>query len=303
MKQNQQNKIEEKTCEQALQALRDEIDKIDDQMVVLLAQRMAVILKVGELKKNNHDKFFIRSSREADMIKNLIKKSEKNFPKSLIVNIWRKIITAANMQEQPLHIAIHNPKNISDYSYLVREYYSDAVPFTIFDSATSVVAEIEKGEAQIGIFALPVADFEEVKKEDAKENWWISLANNRLGLRVFAKIPFVEFVDAKQDQDKVQLVAIAAKEPEKSAEDISLLYVEASKEISRSQILSALKEQGLNARILKSVTLHQVEGVVFYLVELAGFYLETDVVIKNFTKSKVKAFTKIIGHFAVPVKV
>lgn len=295
MAENQQDK--------ALQAFRNEIDKIDDQIISLLQQRMEVISQVAELKKSNQEKFFIRSAREADMIKNLIKKAGPNFPQSLIVNIWRRIITAANMHEQPLRIAIHNPKNISDYEYLVREYYSDIVPVANFDSASSAVMELEKNAAQIAIFALPQNQYDEHDgKEDIKENWWITLANNHLGLRVFAKIPFIKnssaFSSETRNHNAIELVAVAAKEPEKSNSDNSLLYVEVSKEISKGQLLSSLKEQGFVAKILKSAKIQQFDGVVFYLVELEGFYLENDPAITAFTKNKIKPFAKILGHFA-----
>jgi hypothetical protein len=263
---------------------------------------MNVITRVGELKKNNQEKFFIRSNREADMIKDLVKKSGNILPKTTIISIWRKIITTANMHEQPLAIAIHNPKNIPDYDYLVKEYYNELVPLHNFDSATNVVAEIEKGEAQIGIFALPHEVGEE-KKEDTKENWWISLANNRSGLKIFAKIPFYEIAEQKKDLDKIELVAVAAKEPEKSSDDRSLIYLEVAKEISKTQILSVLKELSLVGRILKSVKLAQVEGIMFHLIELDGFYLESDLAIKNFSKSKTKPYIKILGHYAVPINI
>ncbi len=292
MVENQQDK--------ALQALRNEIDKIDDQVIFLLKQRMEVVAQVAELKKNNQEKFFIKSAREADMIKDLVKKAGDNFPKTLIVDLWRKIITAANMREQSLSIAIHNPKNISDYEYLVRGYYCDTIPLDSFDSAGSVVLELEKNSAKIAIFSLPNQSDEREKKEDMKENWWMTLANNNLGLRVFAKIPFVEFSDENKNQ--VQLVAVAAKEPEKSGSDNTLIYVETGKEISTSQVLAALKEQNLAAKILKSVKLQQVEGVVFYLIDVEGFYLEKDAALVGFKKNKIKPFIKILGHYATPIR-
>jgi chorismate mutase / prephenate dehydratase len=299
MTENQQNK----TQETALHAFRQDIDKIDGQIISLFEQRMQIISKVGELKRNNQEKFFIRSNREADMIKDLIKKVDPIFPKSAIVSIWRKIIAAANTHEQPIHIAIHNPKNISDYGYLVREYYSDSVPTIAFDSATNVVAEIEKGEVQIGIFALPRENEDSAKKDDSNENWWINLANNRIGLRVFAIIPFTEFLANEKKLDAIRLVAAAIKNPEKSSSDNSLFYVEMSADFSKSQLSSAFKEQGINAKILKSVKMPQVDGVIFYLLDCEGFFEEEDVVVKNLKKSKVKPYIKILGHYATPVRV
>jgi len=92
-----------------LQDLRNEINAIDDKMISLLQQRMDIVSEVAKFKTDNHDTFFIRSAREADMIKSLVSKTKGCFPKATIVDIWRKIITASNMHEQKLSFAIHNP--------------------------------------------------------------------------------------------------------------------------------------------------------------------------------------------------
>lgn len=296
MSQNQSNK----TYETSLMGLRQQIDEIDNKVISLLEQRMLVIDNVAKLKKENNEKFFIRSNREADMIKDLLKKSKNNLPTDLVINLWRKIITAANMREQTLRIAIHNPKNCSEISGLAKQYYNELIPLHNFDSPTNVISAMQKKEAEIAIFALPNFNQEE-KKEDAKENWWISLANNQDGLKVFAKIPFYESALDDLKNDQIQLVAVASKNAEKSSDDVSLFYVEVSKEISKSQILNELKNLNLSAKILKSVKLNQVDGMIFSLVEVDGFYLENDEVVKNFMKSKIKPYVKILGHFARPI--
>ena len=289
MSENQQNK--------KLALFREQIDEIDLKILNLLKDRMMVIKDVGELKKSYNEKFYIRSNREADMIKNLVNLAEDKFPKSSIINIWRKIITTANMNEQALRIAIHNPRNITDYTYLVREYYNNDVPIINYDSANSVVAELENQQAQIGIFALPdsIDDFD--KKEDTKENWWISLANNRIGLKVFAKIPFVEFAQKDKNSNSIQLVATAIKEPEKSISDNTLITIETGKEVNKSTILTAFKEIGLEGKILKSAQVMQFDGIKFHLIEIEGFHLENDDVFKKLSQSKIKPFIKVLGHF------
>ena len=290
MSENQQNKT--------LALFREQIDEIDLKILNLLKDRMAVIKNVGDLKKSYNEKFYIRSNREADMIKNLVNLAENKFPKSAIINIWRKIITTANMNEQELRIAIHNPKNISDYTYLIREYYNNDVPIINYDSANSVVSDLENKNAQIGIFALPSSNDESDKKEDTKENWWISLANNRIGLKIFAKIPFVEFEQKDKNTNSIQLVATAIKEPEKSNSDNTIITIETSKEVSKSAILSALKEVELDGKILKSAQIIQFDGIKFHLIELKGFYLENDEILKKFSQTKIKPYIKVLGHFA-----
>ena len=290
MSENQQNKT--------LALFREQIDEIDLKILNLLKDRMAVIKNVGDLKKSYNEKFYIRSNREADMIKNLVNLAENKFPKSAIINIWRKIITTANMNEQELRIAIHNPKNISDYLYLIREYYNNDVPIINHDSANSVVSDLENNNAQIGIFALPSSNDESDKKEDTKENWWISLANNRIGLKIFAKIPFVEFEQKDKNSNSIQLVATAIKEPEQSNSDNTIITIETSKEVTKSCIISALKEAELDGKILKSAQIMQFDGIKFHLIELKGFYLENDLILKKFSQSKIKPYVKVLGHFA-----
>ena len=290
MSENQQNK--------KLALFREQIDEIDLKILNLLKDRMEIVKNVGELKKSYNEKFYIRANREADMIKNLVNLAEDKFPKSTIINIWRKIITTANMNEQALRIAIHNPRNITDYTYLVREYYNNDVPIINYDSANSVVAELENQQAQIGIFALPDSSDDFDKKEDTKENWWISLANNRIGLKIFAKIPFVEFAQKDKNFNSIQLVAVAIKEAEKSSCDKSLITVETGREVNKSAILTALKEVGLEGKILKSTQVLQFDGIKFHLIELEGFHLENDDVFKKLSQSKIKPYVKVLGHFA-----
>lgn len=291
---NQHNK----NSQAALNVLRQEIDKIDEQIINLLAQRMEVVKKVGELKKTYNEKFFIRANREADMIKNLITKPLNSFPKSAVVSIWRKIIAAANMTEQNLKIAVHNPKNIADYAYLVREYYNAEIPITLNDSVTKIVQEIENNEVQLAAFALPKNDSQNYNQMDISENWWINLANNKLGIRVFAKIPFAELADQELNHN---LVLVAAKEPEKSAQDNSLLYLEIAKEYKQNEILDILQKNNFAAKILKSVKLPQVDNMVFYLVEVTGFYTAESQEIKNLSQSKLNLFVKVLGNYATPI--
>ena len=273
--------------------LRTKIDEVDNKIINLLGDRIEIIKEVGKFKKEVGDRFFIKSAREADMIKNLVSKANKSIPKSTIVNIWRKIITSANVLEQTINVAICNPDKIVDYQYLTREYYGDFVPLTIHESSTNIIAEIESGEVQIGIFALPSND------QKKTENWWINLANNQSGIRVFAKIPFIE---PSNEDAPHQLVAVAIKDPEPSGDDKTLLTIELDSQFSRYQLENELEKSGLKFKIITTVKLDQVHNIVFYLVELDGFFEEKNQTLIDLSKSEVRPFIKVLGHFAKPIK-
>lgn len=292
MTENQHNKN--------IQILRDEIDAIDKQIIELIKSRMFIIPRVSEFKKNNDEKFYIKSAREADMIKNLVSKVEGSYLKQAVASIWRKIICVANMEEQVLKIGIHNPRSISDYEYLVKDHFLAQANISNFDSATNLIAEMQNGSINIGVFLLPSDNDDFDKKDSFQENWWINMANNQIGLKIYCKIPFVEFSSNKK-MSNISLVATAIKSPEQSMQDSTVICLEANSQFSKSQIIALFKDNNLNAKILKSVKIQQLLGIVFYLIELDGFYLEGDTNLKKISQSNTKPFIKVLGHFPTPI--
>ena len=275
---------ENSKCDDQLKFLRQEIDAIDSQLLELFEKRMQVVNRVGNLKTSHKEKFFIRSNREADMIKDLLKRVSL-FPKSAIVTIWRKIIVAANMHEQPLKIALCESENLDVCKGLTREYYSSSVPIDVFENAARAMTALKNNDVQIGVFALPNA----LNSAD----WWVDLAENidgnSEGLKVFARIPFYE-------SDDEIFVAVAAKNAEKSSEDNSLVYIEVADGTLEPQILLGFDDGGFTgARVLKSAI---VGDNLAYLVEVPGFFAGD-----AFKDLSVGCVVKVIGNYALPVRV
>ena len=268
-----------------LDKCRAQIDKIDDEILNLLKKRIEIVKDVKEIKSQNGEGFFVKSAREADMIKILMAKSGADLPKSAIASIWRKIITSSNILEQPLKIALHNQNHIADYKYILREYYADFVPIISHDSAQNVMMEIEKNQAQIAAFFLPKND------EDACGNWWINLASGNNDAKIFAKLPLLN------DENSPNLVVLAKKMPEKSQKDITLLCVETSSEVSKSQLIAVMKECSIGGNIIKSSRMKSVENALFYLIEAHGYYDDKSAEIMAFSKSKIRPFVKILGCY------
>jgi hypothetical protein len=231
------------------------------------------------------------------MVKRLVASANNLIPKSTIVNIWRKIIASSNVLEQEIKIAIHNPNKSAEYFYQVKEYYGDFISIQNFDSITNIVSEIEKGQIHIAIFSIPSAN----SKDNLSEHWWISLANNNKNLRIFTKIPFVEYAEDEFEDGK-GLVAMAIKTAEKSSDDKTLLTVEINSEVPMEEVLEAIRKSGLNGKIFKSTKLKGIDNIIFYLIEVDGFFENGDVKIDAFVKSSIKPYVKILGHYPAPIK-
>ena len=81
-----------------LDALRAEIDEIDDELHRLLMKRAQVALSIGAVK-NSHgpEAGVMRPSREARLLRRLVAKEDGPLPKAVIIRIWREVIGAVQL--------------------------------------------------------------------------------------------------------------------------------------------------------------------------------------------------------------
>ena len=300
-----QGNIKDNNFEVSLNKFRDEIDKTDCQILELLQKRMLIINQVGELKSLHQQKFFIRSNREADMIKNLIVKMQDNhkklslpeLPIEAIIDIWRKIISSANIAEQEVKIAIYNPSKINDYNLLINQYYQHSFTSANFVKSAKVLKMLDAKEYQIAIFNL---------LEKSKDNvWWLEITKYS-HLKIFTKIPFYQF----SNQQKIELIAVADKECEASQADYSYLVIKNS-ELDQKMITKLLKKNNIKARFVDNSQSHKANN---FLIEVEGFYLNDSSPIidlidfiasagKKTVGKKTTTELFIIGHSPVPIKI
>lgn len=78
-----------------LLSFRNEIDKIDDDIMQLLCKRFSIINQVGLYKKNNCIDAFLKDRVEEVVTRNVIAASKYNIPQDLVENIYRQIIDAS----------------------------------------------------------------------------------------------------------------------------------------------------------------------------------------------------------------
>ncbi len=289
---------------------RKKIDKIDYKILELLQKRMLIIKQVGELKSLHRQKFFIRSNREADMIKNLIVKMQDNrkklslpeFPVEAIIDIWRKIISSANIAEQEVKIAIYNPSKINDYRLLINQYYQHSFVSGDFTKSSKALKMLDKQEYQIAVFNL-------LEKRD-DDIWWLEITKYSY-LKIFTKIPFYQF----SNQQKIELIAVADKECEASQADYSYLVIKNS-ELDQKMITKLLKKNNIKARFIDNFQSHKANN---FLIEIEGFYLNDSSPIidlidfiaptgkktadKKITGKKTTTELFIIGHSPLPIKI
>ncbi len=71
--------------------LREDIDKVDAELLRLLNQRAELVLKVGELKKANN-LAVVHADREKVLLARLCVQNSGPLPKEMVVQIFQQII-------------------------------------------------------------------------------------------------------------------------------------------------------------------------------------------------------------------
>jgi chorismate mutase len=266
--------------ENTLSNLRKEIDRVDNEIIQLLRQRTEYVKKVGEFKASKTPEHisFIRSGREATMLRHLTEQLEDTFPKAAIATIWRMIISTSLNLEKPMSIASYYEAGQEQAYWLAREYYGAFLDITRESSTESVIKRVAKNEVSVGILPL---------SEKLEQAWWLRPQSEQNDIFVFAKIPFI----TEKSDPFSPVLAIANVLPEATGDDISLLAVEGvvDTEKTLANIGSALNSS-------PSILAQEGESV---LVEVPDYIAVDDVRAVQIPGVRVR----LLGSYAKPIVV
>ena len=172
-------------AEPTLDALRAEIDAIDDQLHGLIMQRAQVALSIGALK-NSHgpEAGFMRPSREARLLRRL--ERQGGWPPA---QGGRR--SASGARSSPACCAcrdlsrwrVYAPEGANGYWDLARDHFGSLTPATAHDSPQQVLNAVTAGRASVGILPLPDG-------ADPQPWWPMMLAKDPKHPRIVARLPF-----------------------------------------------------------------------------------------------------------------
>ena len=93
---------------QDLDQLRQQIDRIDNEILDLLNQRANIAIEVGKTKQGNEKSFYV-PSREKAIYERLTGKNPGPFPNEAVCKVFREIISASLNMEMPMKVAFFGP--------------------------------------------------------------------------------------------------------------------------------------------------------------------------------------------------
>jgi chorismate mutase-like protein len=238
----------------ALDALRREIDEIDTKLHGLLMRRAEVVENVGRTKGRTNTAVFA-PGREAMVLRKLLARHEGLFPRQSVLRIWREMIPAYASMQAPLPVVVYaSPGNQRCWD-LARDHFGSHVPMTCSDDAAAIIERVASGQDAVGVLPSPVT---------GDDSWWRLLCNKDRPC-VVSSLPFALGSNAQVGAGDAY--AIACITPDSSGDDRSLVCFSASGDDAAKM---ALSDAGFAGHCLAS------DGDAHYLAEVDGFLTPDD---------------------------
>lgn len=219
------------SADESLDALRREIDAIDDAMHDLLLRRAALGDRVRAAKSDNGSLVY-HPGREALIIRRLLRRHSGPLPPRFVAGLWREIIAATIRLQAPFKVAVVAPKGANGCERLAHDHFGALTPLLPFPAPGPVLAAVSDGLALVGVVPLP--------DDDDGDPWWRHLAGERPNpLRILARLPFAPSGEGGE------ALVIGCQPFEPTGEDRGYLLVEIAGDASRARLTAALEAVGL----------------------------------------------------------
>ena len=150
-----------------LTPFREKIDALDQQIVELLNQRLAVAAEIGKAKRGSGGQIYV-AEREDAVFRKVTGLNQGPIKDDALRAIYREIMSAAIALEQPLLIAYLGPEATNSHQAALKKFGASVnyQPFTTF---ADIFTAVEKGEADYGI--IPIENSTEGSVRDALDQF------------------------------------------------------------------------------------------------------------------------------------
>lgn len=143
---------QEGTLAATLAHYREDIDRLDRDIVALLNARARVVLEVGEAKANHQAAVFV-PEREEQVYANIRAANEGPLRADALKSIYREVISSMRSLEQHLTIAFLGPLHTFTHQAAVARF-GDAARYLPLRTVPEVFAYTEKDSADYGVVAV-----------------------------------------------------------------------------------------------------------------------------------------------------
>jgi chorismate mutase/prephenate dehydratase len=133
-----------------LDALREEIDSVDEQIQALISKRARLAQDVGAAKGLTETVEFYRPEREAQVLRRVIERNEGPLRDEELARVFRELMSACLAQEEPLKIGFLGPEGTFTQSAVLK-HFGHSVRALPLATIEEVFHEVESGAADFGV--------------------------------------------------------------------------------------------------------------------------------------------------------
>ncbi len=227
----------------SLNEIRKEIDIIDDKVHDLFMRRVMLVSEVAAAKKKE-GLSVVHPAREAKLIRRLISRHDGALPLSVIVRIWRELISAAQLLQTDLSVVVASSK----YWDMAKNYFGSQIPMKISKNA---IADIIQDNAYFAV--MPWVD---------EDLWWAELLDDtNKDLSIICALPYGSSLSC---EDENRAIVVSKVEFMPSDEDISFIGLKLNYAVNCDFIIEQATQQGIEV-------INIYESGFNYLLEIKGF--------------------------------
>jgi chorismate mutase len=275
-----------------LEALRRDIDSIDDAIQDLIIRRTELVEQVRDLKRDS--KIKIRPSREAEILYRLVGRQRGRFPKRELVVIWRHLITATLAFEGPFSTAVYGNRDEPGYWDLARDHFASFTPMSRHSSMRSVIEAVHRQDATVGVLPMP--------RHDDADPWWRYLVTNQPETpRIIARLPFAEAPEGQSRRLEALAICPVALTP--TGRDRSFFVIDMQGRMAFDPLIAVLAECDLAPTFTTLWGEEQGPAAWLYLIEVDDFLTEDDARLRALAGRLGKPVNRIValGGYAKPL--
>ena len=273
-----------------LEELRRRIDGIDNNLLELLRDRLAVVSQVAALKADGAAATYI-PSREAAIVRRLVARAGDELPAGVVVRMWRELLGAAVRREGPFAVGAYAPPDGQGVWDLARDHFGSQMPLTMFQTTLQVIRAVTDRRIAVGVLPMP--------QDGDADPWWVHLLSSEADVpRVIARLPFGPRGNAHSDGDALA-IGYGLQLPS-GGPDRTLLVSENAVDISHGRFSGALSGLGLTCTfIIQSGRADAANS----LVEVEGFVPPGDARLGQLSERLGGDLYRLlaVGSYAVPL--
>ena len=146
---------------------RDQIDKIDRQIVEMLNQRLGLAAEIGKLKRSTGGQIYV-AEREDAVMRKVAALNQGPIRNDALHAIYREIMSAAIALEKPLTIAYLGPEATHSHQAAMKKFGA-SVSYHALATFADIFTAVERGECDYGI--VPIENSTEGSVRDSLDQF------------------------------------------------------------------------------------------------------------------------------------